>query len=75
MDCKFTITCKSCGCRTELSHGKWETSTVFTCPNCKAQMPETLFKPLLDIASSVAMIPDDSNFSIAINSPWGQESC
>lgn len=74
MNYKFTVTCKACGCRTELSSGGWEVKGIFQCPNCKAQMQDFMFEALAAATGSLAILPNDSNeFSISINSPWNQE--
>lgn len=75
MDYKFTITCNSCGCRTELSQGKWEATGAFLCPNCKSKMPDGTFDVLKTIAANLAVICSNSEeFTIAVNSPFGWDS-
>lgn len=67
MDFKFTITCKSCGCRTELKSGKWEHSNCFQCPNCKTEMPKDMFSTLCNAVSALdCVVSDEDIFSISL---------
>lgn len=68
MDYKFNVTCKRCGCGTELRSGKWETDGIFRCPNCKAQMTDDLFEALKYSSTYIAILAAGSDgFSFSVN--------
>ena len=68
MNCKFTVTCCSCNCRTELTAEKWAFVGRFLCPNCRQELPDTSYRFLCDAMNAIAVIPSDlGGFTVAIN--------
>ena len=75
MTCKFTVTCRSCGCRMELTDGKdWESRGRTVCQNCGEEMPPETYSFFSDAMNSIAVIPNKpEGFSLSINSDWKSE--
>lgn len=66
---KFVVTCKKCGCRTELSSGEWTSHNRFQCQNCKTVMDGAQFSSIRDAASYISVALDRSNeFYVEIES-------
>ena len=67
MTFKFTVTCKSCGCRAELTAGAWEQSGLYKCPNCNTRMEDATFQTLRQAASTLDLICGETeSFSISL---------
>ncbi len=69
MDFKFIITCKSCGCNSELSPKSWIETGRYVCPNCRKEMPSSTYLLLKAVLNSAALLPNTTEgFSIAVSS-------
>lgn len=62
MNFKFTITCKACGCRSELTAGKWAQLGQFHCQNCGTTMDNGIYLSLCNAATSLGCVLGESNF-------------
>ena len=67
MKFKFVVTCKHCGCRSELTSGEWEDYNRFQCQNCRVTMDSDQFGSIRDAAYAISVAMDNSElFSVEI---------